>query len=110
MLRGGSGADILEGSLGDDDIDAGPGDDRVHANTGKDTVRLGSGDDDVRVRDHRRDRVDCGPGRDVVTNADRATVSGTASGFPVRLVSHAGVPQSGSAARDPRGAVCRTIR
>lgn len=96
-LRGGRGDDCLYGDRGKDRIDGGAGRDRVFGNSGNDRVAGGSGNDRVggnrgndrvsggggndqvsgdsgndaiSVRDGRRDRVDCGRGRDRVT-ADR---------------------------------------
>jgi len=92
-LRGGPGADLLYGRFGDDRLDGGPGDDlleggrgddRLVGGTGDDTLNggLGSdrlsggpGNDRLTSVDGRRDRVSCGPGRDVafVDHDDRVS-------------------------------------
>ena len=81
-IAGGVGSDIADGGGGNDVIDAGtgadrvlggPGADRLSGGRGPDDVRAGAGDDRVAARDGTPDRVDCGPGRDVVA-ADRLDV------------------------------------
>jgi RTX calcium-binding nonapeptide repeat (4 copies) len=54
---GGAGADVLLG---------GPGKDRLIGGRGRDNISGGSGDDRIGARDGQRDRIVCGPGRDVV--------------------------------------------
>jgi Ca2+-binding RTX toxin-like protein len=61
VLSGGDGRNVLKGRAGNDDLFA----------TGKTTYDAGPGDDLVVSRNGRRDRVNCGPGRDKV-NADKA--------------------------------------
>jgi Ca2+-binding RTX toxin-like protein len=73
VLLGGPGRDRLRGSAGDDALSGGPGPDRLAGDGGSDRlvggrgpdlISGGSGRDDVVARDGRRDRVDCGAGRD----------------------------------------------
>jgi Ca2+-binding RTX toxin-like protein len=72
-LRGGPGADRLSGGVGNDRSSGGPGADRLLGGAGNDRLRggpgrnryaAGAGKDTVDARNHRRERVDCGPGRD----------------------------------------------
>jgi Ca2+-binding RTX toxin-like protein len=70
LLRGGANSDQIFGGLGNDLADAGPGNDVISAGPGADHVIAGAGNDRINVRDHRRDVVNCGAGRDSVT-ADR---------------------------------------
>jgi Ca2+-binding RTX toxin-like protein len=60
-LLGGSGKDVLYGGSGNDAISGGRGVDRISAGPGKDKVNAADG---------KRERVNCGSGRDTVT-ADR---------------------------------------
>lgn len=73
VLSGGAGNDVLSDSGGANRMDGGPGNDilvggsgrdRLSGGPGKDRLFGGSGADDLRARDGRRDRVDCGRGRD----------------------------------------------
>jgi Ca2+-binding RTX toxin-like protein len=89
VLLGGPGADILRGQGGNDRLAGGPGPDVLLGGPGNDTIdevpsayapgtldsgsnRIdgGSGRDRIDVANGRRDRVDCGGGRDTV-KADR---------------------------------------
>ncbi|MDQ4047797.1 MAG: hypothetical protein M3131_00200 [Actinomycetota bacterium] len=63
-INGNSGADLLKGNSGHD---------RITGSTGTDRIAGGSGNDRVNSRDGRRDRVNCGRGRDRVS-ADRFDV------------------------------------
>ncbi|HSC93127.1 MAG TPA: hypothetical protein VLB86_15855 [Gaiellaceae bacterium] len=70
-LLGTQRADVISGLGGADRIVGRGGADLVVAGTGGDRVEAGSGDDRVALdQDGARDRVACGPGRDLVT-ADR---------------------------------------
>lgn len=65
-LRG----DVIFARAGADRLTGGPGNDFLHGGPGRDLVLAGPGNDRVAVQyDGGRDRVDCGPGLDVV-NAD----------------------------------------
>ena len=73
VLAGFSGRDCLDGGRGDDrlrggaDADrlaGGAGDDALSGGSGRDTLDGGRGDDVISARDHTRDIVRCGPGRD----------------------------------------------
>ena len=75
-LRGGPGADVLRGGAGDDDLRGGGGADRLSGGAGDDVIRgqggvnaikAGRGNDRVRARNHKRERIRCGPGRDRAT-------------------------------------------
>lgn len=67
---GNSGNDRVAGGRGDDRVGGNSGSDRIDGGRGADLVTGGSGNDRISVRDGRRDRVNCGPGRDRV-RADR---------------------------------------
>jgi Tol biopolymer transport system component len=69
-ISGGAGNDTLNGGSGNDTLSGGPGRDRIVAGGGRNRVSGGSGNDTINVRNHRRDRVNCGKGRDRVV-ADR---------------------------------------
>jgi Tol biopolymer transport system component len=64
-IRGDPGNDRLSGGPGNDFLAGGPGNDRLDPGPGSDTVSGGAGADTVLARDGSRDRIDCGPGRDV---------------------------------------------
>ena len=57
-LYGGSGSDRLSGNAGNDRLDGG---------AGKDSLVGGAGRDRINAKDGKRDRVDCGAGRDTAT-------------------------------------------
>lgn len=65
-LAGGRGNDRLEGGAGGDRLTGGPGRDTLVGGPGQDTISGGGGRDLVQARDGARDRIACGPGRDVV--------------------------------------------
>ena len=69
-VGGNSGNDRVNGSTGNDRVGGHSGNDRVTGGRGNDLVTGGSGNDVISVRDGRRDRVNCGRGRDRV-RADR---------------------------------------
>jgi Ca2+-binding RTX toxin-like protein len=69
-IRGLGGSDTLLGLGGNDILDGGPGNDTLVGGAGRDTLYGRTGNDVLSVRDGRRDRVSCGPGRDHVI-ADR---------------------------------------
>gem|GEM_PF-2490471 len=66
-VNGGSGADRILGQFGND---------RLVGAAGKDRISGGSGNDLLLTRDGIRDRVRCGPGRDVVKADDKDVVDG----------------------------------
>jgi Ca2+-binding RTX toxin-like protein len=90
-LVAGSGNDLLSGAEGNDRLDGSQGKDRMHGGSGNDLLSGGSeadrltgskgrdrlrgdgGPDRLRARDHRRDFVNGGPGRDRAV-ADREDV------------------------------------
>ena len=67
---GNSGNDRVAGGSGNDRVGGNSGNDRVSGGRGHDVVTGGAGNDVISVRDGRRDRVNCGRGRDRV-RADR---------------------------------------
>jgi len=60
-IRGGKGPDYIEGGPGNDNIDGGPA---------RDVILAGDGADVIKARDHQRDSIVCGNGKDTVI-ADR---------------------------------------
>lgn len=73
-LNGRGGDDCLLGARGHDLLKGGPGDDRLHGSAkrdvliggpGRDRLRGGLQSDKLRARDGERDRLGCGPGRDL---------------------------------------------
>ena len=65
-LRGGRGSDCVKGGQGRDRLAGGRGGDRIVAGHGRDRAIGGRGPDRISVAGGGRDRVRCGPGRDVV--------------------------------------------
>ena len=63
-LGGGPGYDRLKGGRGNDRLDGGTHDDRIIGGPGRDAFMGGEGNDRINARDRRRERIDCGPGRD----------------------------------------------
>lgn len=68
-IRGGRAKDVVKGGPGKDRLSGGRGSDRIVGGKGRDRIRGGPGRDRIRARDHKRDLVNCGPGR-----GDRAVV------------------------------------
>ncbi len=64
-IKGRAGDDCLSGQGGEDRVAGGAGDDLVKGGRGKDRLKGGSGDDVIRARRGAKDRVNCGPGKDV---------------------------------------------
>jgi Ca2+-binding RTX toxin-like protein len=74
LLNGGAGNDYLSGGLGRDHLIGGSGSDTIVAGrNGGNRINGGSGADKIRVRNHHKDVVECGAGRDTVT-ADKVDV------------------------------------
>ncbi len=78
-LAGGLGKDQLVGSAGKDGLDGGAANDSLNGGSGADSLKGGKGSDrllggagadSISAKDGKRDRVDCGKGRDKV-KADR---------------------------------------
>ena len=65
-LYGQSGDDSLRGDEGADKLEGGAGRDRLVGGAGKDTIGAGAGADAIRAKDGKRDKIECGPGRDTV--------------------------------------------
>jgi Ca2+-binding RTX toxin-like protein len=93
VIDGGSGNDVIHGGFGDEDVHrGGPGNDELNDSacasrsracvappftgaTAGDVFEGGSGNDEIFSRDNKRDRVDCGSGRDVAKVDRRDTVA-----------------------------------
>jgi hypothetical protein len=67
LIQAGTGRNLLFGGGGADTIVGGPNRDSVEPGKGRDSATLGDGFDLVATLDHRRDRVDCGSGLDIVS-------------------------------------------
>ncbi len=65
-VSGGSGRDRVSGNSGGDILSGGPSGDRISGGSGRDRIAGNSGNDRIGARDGRRDRVNCGSGRDFV--------------------------------------------
>ena len=72
-LDGGAGRDKLNGGAGNDRLDGGAGNDALAGGAGRNRYSAGAGNDKVSAANGKRDRVDCGAGRDSarVDRADR---------------------------------------
>ena len=55
------------GGAGNDKLDGGSGNDRLSGGRGRNRYAAGAGKDTVNARNRKRERVDCGPGRDKAT-------------------------------------------
>lgn len=64
ILSGLGGSDRLFGRGGNDTLYGGAGNDLLDGGLGLDRYFGGTGRDTIRARDGRRERIDCGPGRD----------------------------------------------
>ena len=69
-IEGGAGSDRIAGGSSGDRIAGGRGNDRLDGNSGSDRISGSSGSDRISARDGKRDRINCGSGRDRVV-ADR---------------------------------------
>jgi X-Pro dipeptidyl-peptidase C-terminal non-catalytic domain/RTX calcium-binding nonapeptide repeat (4 copies) len=63
-ILGRGGKDCLKGDKGKDTVAGGKGRDTVSGGSGKDQLTGGTGPDLIRARDHHRDAVACGKGKD----------------------------------------------
>jgi Tol biopolymer transport system component len=70
-ISGGAGNDTISGGKGNDTLSGGAGNDRITAGPGKNKISGGAGNDRINVRNHKRDRVSCGPGHKDRVIADR---------------------------------------
>ena len=70
-VAGDQGNDRINGNSGSDSLSGNSGNDRITGSSGLDRLSGNSGNDRISARDGRRDRVNCGRGRDSVV-ADRA--------------------------------------
>jgi hemolysin type calcium-binding protein/WD40 repeat protein len=66
-ISGGAGNDTISGGKGNDTLSGGVGNDKITAGPGRNKVSGGPGNDTISVRNHKRDIVNCGPGKDRVT-------------------------------------------
>ncbi len=66
-VSGGRGADKSKGGSGRDKVKGGSGRDRLSGGSGRDKLKSGGGSDRVKARDGKRDKVNCGRGRDRAT-------------------------------------------
>jgi len=82
-LRGEGGNDSLDGGADADRLDGGLGNDTLLGGAGTDTFFAGPGADVVNAVDGRRERIDCGTGRDVarVDRSDRVTPASLKAGL-----------------------------
>jgi Ca2+-binding RTX toxin-like protein len=69
-VSGNAGDDLLVGDSGNDRLAGGAGDDRLAGGPGRNRLLGGSGNDRLNAANGSFDRVNCGPGRDIV-RADR---------------------------------------
>ncbi len=74
-ISGDRGNDRINGNSGSDVLKGNSGNDRIVGGTGRDVISGGSGSDRVDVRDGKRDRVNCGRGRDTVIADPKDRVS-----------------------------------
>src|SRR5687768_16943049 len=65
-LAGRGGSDALNGRRGADSLVGGAGNDTIRGGKGFDRILGGKGRDVIYARDHHRDLIDCGPGKEVV--------------------------------------------
>ena len=65
-VAGDQGNDRINGNSGNDVLKGNSGRDRISGSTGADRIAGGGGNDRINARDGRRDRVNCGTGRDRV--------------------------------------------
>ncbi len=72
-INGGAGDDRVTGGSSRDRISGDRGSDRLNGNSGNDRVNGNSGNDRISARDGKRDRINCGTGRDrvIVDRVDR---------------------------------------
>ncbi len=76
LMYGLAGDDLMYGGYGNDFVYGRDGDDNLYGRYGYDEISGGNGDDYINVKDGRRDRVWCGPGRDSFTVDSVDEVSG----------------------------------
>lgn len=75
-LYGRNGNDVLSGSTGNDVLSGGPGRDTISGGSGTNRILSGSGNDVVNSANGKRERINCGPGRDRVRADRRDVLSG----------------------------------
>ena len=63
-LKGGTGNDTLKGGSGNDQLNGGSGNDSLTGGPGRNAYSAGPGKDKLQTVNGRRERVDCGRGRD----------------------------------------------
>jgi Tol biopolymer transport system component len=70
-ISGGAGNDTISGGKGNDTLSGGAGNDKITAGPGRNKVSGGAGNDTINVRNHKRDIVNCGPGKKDRVIADK---------------------------------------
>jgi RTX calcium-binding nonapeptide repeat (4 copies)/WD40-like Beta Propeller Repeat len=70
-ISGGAGNDTISGGKGNDTLSGGAGIDKITAGPGRNKVSGGAGNDAINVRNHKRDVVNCGPGKKDRVVADK---------------------------------------
>jgi hypothetical protein len=101
-LWGGSGHDVLQGGAGNDVSTGNGGSDSLFDARGNGRMLAGPGADRIVVRDkHSGDRVDCGPGRDmVIADPSDQIVTKSRSTVPVGAF---------TAGHTPGGSTCELV-
>jgi len=67
LMYGLAGDDLMYGGYGDDYVYGRDGNDNLYDRHGYDEISGGKGNDYINVKDGKRDRIWCGPGRDSFT-------------------------------------------
>jgi Ca2+-binding RTX toxin-like protein len=75
-LSGSDGNDTLYGAGGNDNLNGGQGNDKLFGGSGTNSYVAGAGNDKVSARNGKREKIDCGPGRDTATIDKNDTVKG----------------------------------
>jgi hypothetical protein len=65
-LIGGAGRDSIRAEAGRDRVSGGSGNDKIDAGVGRSRIKAGPGNDKVEAVNLKRNRINCGSGRDVV--------------------------------------------
>src|SRR3954454_20286991 len=75
-ISGGAGKDTLTGSTGNDKLDGGAGNDKIDGGPGTNSYSGGAGNDALNSANGKRERIDCGAGKDTVRADKSDTVKG----------------------------------
>ena len=65
-MIGGAGRDSIRAEAGRDRVSGGSGNDKIDAGVGRSRIKAGPGNDKVEAVNLKRNRINCGSGRDVV--------------------------------------------